>query len=243
MNSSTPSFAGLLKQFGDTQLSGVASRDIHTSTAHLILATVFFTGASIGLAKQAKASKKTYLDTLAKFFENHFGINGEKATGMVESNARLYKRYMLIEKVYTAGWEAARDWYQDPNVQSDELKSLLKKYKDLSMSDLSIEGTKEQKVAPAEIEAIIPVASEPVVIETPSHSRRTVLLFILLAEIVCVAYFSLFTNVLESLFTVIGPFIQNIEQQLSELLSPLISPLFSALPLDEWVDKLRSLIP
>ena len=47
-----PSFSGQLEQFGEAQLADVSTHDINTSTAQLLLTTVFFTGAAISMAKQ-----------------------------------------------------------------------------------------------------------------------------------------------------------------------------------------------
>jgi len=232
VDSLQPSFSDQLDQFGAAQLAGVSTHDIHTSTIHLILSTVFFTGAAIGMAKQSNTPQKTYLSILCAFLENNFGLNSDKASGMIESNARLYKRYVLIEKIYNAGWAAARDWNQESGKQNDELKALLNQYRDLSMSDLSIEGTKEQVVAaPVEVEKIVATASQPVVEETPTRWKRKALLITLLALIGGATYAALFTNLFSTLEPILKSTLELIQEQLSEL------------PLEEWFDKILSLIP
>ena len=232
MNSTSPSFSDQLDRFSEAQLAEVSTHDIQASTVHLILATVFFTGATIGIAKQSNTSKKTYLSSLGTFLENRFGLNSERASGMIESNARLYKRYVLIEQVYNAGWEAAHSWNPQTDKKSDELKTLLKKHQDLSMSDLSREGTKEQVVAaPVEVEKIIATASQPVVEETPTRWKRKALIITLLALIGGATYAALFTNLFSTLEPILKSTLELIQEQLSEL------------PLEEWFDKILSLIP
>jgi len=171
-----------LAQFGDTQLTELSTRDICASTVHLILATAFFTGAAIGLAKSLKTPKKIYLASLQRFLETHFGLSGDNAQGMVESNARLYKRYILIEKIYNAGMQAARDWQPDTDGNTSALKTLLTKYQTLNMSGLNIEGIKETKPAPVEIETIAQVEPAPVALTSPPRwgGRLFWLIFVLL---------------------------------------------------------------
>ncbi|MDX2465143.1 MAG: hypothetical protein QNK31_11620 [Porticoccus sp.] len=232
MNSTSPSFSDQLEKFSEAQLAEVSIHDIQASTVHLILTTVFFTGATIGIAKQSNTPKKIYLSILGTFLENRFGLNSERASGMIESNARLYKRYVLIEKIYNAGWKAARSRNQQTDKKSDELKTLLKKYQDLIMSALSLEGTKEQVVAaPVEVEKIVITASQPVVEETPTRWKRKALIITLLALIGGATYAALFTTLFSTLEPVLKSTLESIQEQLSKL------------PLEEWLDKVLSLIP
>jgi len=167
-----PSHHEKLAQFGDLQLAELSTRDVCASTVHLILATAFFTGAAIGLATPLKANKKTYLASLCDFLENHFGLSAENAAGMVESNARLYKRYVLIEKIYNAGAQAALGWHKDSTIQDPTLKNLLMQYQTLNMSGLNIEGVKEPKPTPVEIETIAHIEPVPeVVTRSPRWGR------------------------------------------------------------------------
>lgn len=188
-----PSHHDQLAQFAEQQLNELSTRDICDSTVHLILAASFFTGAAIGLATPLKANKKTYLASLHDFLQNRFGLSAGNAQGMVESNARLYKRYVLIEKIYNAGVKAAVEWHKDSSRNDASLKNLLTQYRDLSMSGLNIEGTKQQKVAPAEVEAIARVESAPEVVTagSPRWGRR-LLWFCLLGLFAAVTYFVVF---------------------------------------------------
>jgi hypothetical protein len=221
-----------LKQFGETQLAGIATHDIQKSTVHLILTTTFFTGAAMGMAKLSDTPQKAYLNSLHVFLEERFGLSTDNAAGLIQSNARLYKRYVLIEKIYSAGWESARDWCQQAETQSDSLKTLLKQYQDLSMSGLSIEGIKEQKVStPVEVEKIIATASQGAVEQTPTHWKRAIFLIILLVLFGGATYAALFTN----LFSTLGPVLHSMLESIQEQLS--------ALPLEEWLNKALSLIP
>jgi hypothetical protein len=221
-----------LKQFGETQLAGISTHDIQKSTVHLILTTAFFTGAAMGMAKLLDTPKKAYLNSLNCFLEEHFGLSADNAAGLIQSNARLYKRYVLIEKIYTAGWESARNWCRQADTQSDALKMLLKQYQDLSMSGLNIEGIKEQTVnAPVEVEKIVTTASQPVVEEKPTRWKRKIFLITLLALFGGAMYAALFTNLFSTLEPILKSMRESIQEQLSEL------------PLKEWLDKALSLIP
>ena len=151
---------------------------------------------------------------------------------MMVSNPRLYKRYVLIEKNYNAGWEAAHSWNPQTDKKSDELKTLLKKYQDLSMSDLSREGTKEQVVAaPVEVEKIVATVSQPVVEKTPTRWKRKALLITLLALIGGATYVALFTNLFSTLEPILKSTLEWIQERMSEL------------PLEEWIDKILTMIP
>lgn len=231
MSTTSPPFSEQFRQFGETQLAGISTHDIRKSTVHLILTTAFFTGAAIGMAKLSDTPKKIYLTALQHFLEAHFGLSIDNASGMIESNTRLYKRYVLIEKIYNAGWQSARDWCQQADTQGDSLKTLLKQYHDLSMSSLNIEGVKDQQVAPVEVEVIAPAVTEPVIETPPTRWKRKLLLITLLALIGSATYAALFTN----LFSTLEPALESTLESIQELLS--------ALPLEKWLDKVRSLIP
>lgn len=232
MNTTTAPSSDRLKQYGETQLAGISTHDIQKSTVHLILTTAFFTGAAMGMAKLLETPKTAYLNSLHHLLKEHFGLTTDNAAGLIQSNARLYKRYVLIEKIYTAGWESARNWCRQADTQSDSLKTLLKQYQDLSMSGLNIEGIKEQTVdAPIEVETIVATASRPVVEEMPTRWKRKTFLIMLLALFGGATYAAFFTN----LFSIVEPALNSILESIQEQLS--------ALPLEEWLNKALTLIP
>lgn len=176
----SPSHNKQLAQFAEIQLAELSTRDICASTVHLILATAFFTGAAIGLAKSQKTDRKKYLASLCHLLQSHFGLSTHNAEGMVESNARLYKRYRLIEKIYNLGMQTVLDWQKDPTNCKPALKTLLTQYQSLSMSELNIEGVKAAKPAPVEIEAITHVEVVPeVVTPSPRWGRRLMWLLLI----------------------------------------------------------------
>jgi hypothetical protein len=180
-----------LTRFGDRQLAGLSPRTICQSTAHLILTTAFFTGATIGLAKSCQTSKQDYLAVLQQFLAERFGLSSHNAAGMIESNARLYKKYKLIENIYHSGWRSAEHWQQRDDKPDGTLASLLAQHHDLSMSQLHIEGTKEQPVAPAEVEEVIPVEATPEIVTTDKPRGRWLRWLLLLAISTAVVYFGL----------------------------------------------------
>jgi hypothetical protein len=189
---SSEQFSQQLAQFGKNQLADISTRKICNTTVHLILATAFFTGASIGLAKATRAPKKAYITALQQLLEENFGLSEKNAAGMVAANARLYKRYKLIEKIYNAGWQAAQSWVKNNDETGNTLKALLEEYHDLDMSSINIDGTKEEKTAPPpEVEAIAHV--EPVHIAPPRRWGRLVFWLLLILTIeAAAAYFWFF---------------------------------------------------
>lgn len=194
MNDNSLPFADQLNQFGESHLANVSAHDIHSSTVQLLLATVFFTGAAISIAKITDTPRKNYHPLLRTFLEKNFRLSADRAEGMIESNARLYKRFVLIEKIYHAGWNAARDWKPGSNKHSDTLKALLKKHSNLSMSELNIEGTKQQVIEPPKTETIQPITPEVVIVVPTSNWRRNLVLILIVVLISGVAYMLLFTN-------------------------------------------------
>jgi len=146
-----------LRQFADAQLHSITPGKITRVTVHLILTTAFFSGALLSFAKAQKRRKADYLPILIDFLADTFSLSHENAAGMVESNARMYKRYVLVETIYQQGWEAAQQWPQDKAANSDKLCAILHRYQQLSMSGLNIDGIKEIPQAPTEVEALIPV--------------------------------------------------------------------------------------
>lgn len=227
MNENTDPLAQLLKQFGEAQLAEISTHDLRASTVHLILATAFFTGATIGMAKLHNVPRTAYLRTLRIFLERRFGLNADHAKGMIESNARLYKRYVLVERIYNAGLLAATDWCKQDKVQGNELKLLLDKYPDLSMSGLNIEGTKEQKAAPVEVEVI--AESKPVTTElvTPPPTRwgRTLLLLLLLIILISIGGAFIFEKQLLPYIPMLEPILDSAREFIERLSTTLLDAL------------------
>jgi len=167
-----PSHHDQLCAFAEYQLGTLSTRDICASTVHLILATAFFTGAAIGLAKALKAPKKTYLASLRTLLQDRFGLSADNAVGLIESNARLYKRYVLIEQIYSAGLQAAQHWTSQSDAPKTALTDLLQRYRDLSMSGLNVEGVKQPKPAPAPVESITNADIQPAPTPPPPRWGR-----------------------------------------------------------------------
>lgn len=216
-----------LKQFGEAQLAEISTHDLRASTVHLILATAFFTGATIGMAKLRNIPRKAYLRTLRIFLERRFGLNADHASGMIESNARLYKRYVLVERIYNAGWLAGTEWCKQGKVQGNELKLLLDKYPDLSMSGLNVEGTKEQTPTPVEVEDRVETKSvtKESVAPPPTRWGRTLLLMLLLILIVSVGGAFFFQEQLFAYFPMLEPILESALEFLARLSTTLLDAL------------------
>jgi hypothetical protein len=193
MTEHTPSDAlfETLTRFGDHQLRGIKARDIHRVTAHLMVATVFFTGATIQLASRRRLPKAVYFPALQRYLSHTFGVPDKNAAGLVESNARLYKRYQLIENIYNQGWRAAKAWQDGDEQGSSLLEPLLRRYHDLSMSTLGREGVKAQPVATPEVEEV--AAAPPPPTPAPKRGRGwLVWLSLLLLGAAAAAYYWLY---------------------------------------------------
>jgi len=192
MTTSRP-LAATLDAFSHHQLSGLRAGDITGVTSHLILATAFFTGATIRLAAAGRQPKSAYLPVLRRFLASTFGLDEDRAAGLVESNARLYKRYRLIDRIYHDGWHTAQHWLQDAAATPPALKTLLAELHDLSMSNLNVEGVKEEQSAPAEVEAIAREQPAPTTVAPPPRRTASKTIWLLpLAALAAAGYFALY---------------------------------------------------
>jgi hypothetical protein len=101
------------------------------------------------------------------------------------------------------------------------------------MSELGIEGTREQEAEPKKVEKTTPTApvAESVLAVPPSRWKRKVLALIIFILIGGVAYATFFPEQFSALAAILKPTLEH------------VSKLFSALPLDELLNKVRSLIP
>lgn len=222
VNTNTHSFADQLEHFAERQLASVSMRDIHASTVQLLLCTVFFTGAAIAIARCTDTPKKTYLAALRRLLIERFGLSDERAAGMIESNARLYKRFVLIEKVYHAGWTAAGDPQPADARTATELKALLKKYRDLGMSGLNIEGTKQQAIDTTVDETVHPIEVEAVFVPPSSHWRQHALLVLLVVLLTGAGYLLFFTEYFSGFGATLGAMSETLGETLSETLKEII---------------------
>jgi hypothetical protein len=177
-----------LTQFGQSQLGNLKPAQIAGITAHLVVSVAFFTGAIIYLASMRGIKKSHYLPALQDYLSDTFGLPANHAVGLVESNARLYKRYNLIENIYKQGWQTAQAWNNTPSQVTPQLESLLQEHKDLSMSALSLEGIKEEKAAPKEVEEIAPMPEPVIEAKRPFPWVRVVWLLVLLGSSVGAYY-------------------------------------------------------
>ncbi|NOX76659.1 MAG: hypothetical protein GXP17_08655 [Gammaproteobacteria bacterium] len=185
--------AATLHTFSRHQLAGMRAGDITNVTTHQILTTAFFTGATIHLAAADKQPKSVYLPVLRQFLARTFDLNEERAAGLLESNARMYKRYTLVDRVYHEGWKTAQDWRQENGATQSVLKTLLREFQDLSMSDLNIEGVKEEQATLPEIEAIVATETTPVSVAPPTRRMASIIYWLLLLGVFAIAgYFALF---------------------------------------------------
>lgn len=176
-----------LSRFGAVQLQGINPSNIPKVTAHLMVATAFFTGAAIHLASRDRLPKSVYLPALTRYLTRIFGLPERNAAGLVESNARLYKRYVLIESIYNQGWQAGKVWREIDGQSASALAPLLRRYHDLSMSTLDREGIKKKAAATPEVEDI--AAVKPAQPTAPKRASRLWLwLLLLLAAATAAAY-------------------------------------------------------
>lgn len=176
-----------LNAFGKIQLEGTNAKRIPQVTAHLMVATAFFTGATIQLASRRRLPKSVYLPALQRYLAHTFGLPERNAAGLVESNARLYKRYVLIENIYNHGWEAGKAWQEIDGRGASALAPLLQRYRDLSMATLGVEGIKEKPDVTPEIQEI--AAVEPAPQAMPKRaSRRWLWWLLLVAAMLATAY-------------------------------------------------------
>lgn len=168
MASVAEKFSAQLHAFSHSQLAKLKPAEINRITSHQMIATAFFSGATLFFARQLQAQKAVYMAALKQLLMTDFGLAEKNAAGLIESNARLYKRYRLIENAFNSGWQSAQGWTLAPEQGEPSLHALLKKYHDLSMSNLHIEGIKEPKDARVVVEEIVETVATP----AAAHGRR-----------------------------------------------------------------------
>lgn len=176
-------FTQQLDAFCRQQVALLQASDITKITTHLIITAAFFTGAAIYFSKACKVSKAVYLSAVKNILMENFNLAAENAEGLLESNSRMYKRYMLIEKIYKLGWKAAQIWQKNPDAGSNTLSKLLKKYQNLSMSDLAIEGVKEAIPIPAAEKTYTQTKTVTKAGRKTSKPHRAVLLWLLMTAL------------------------------------------------------------
>ena len=195
-----------LSRFGAAQLQGINAKAVPRVTAHLMVATAFFTGATIQLAGRQRLPKSVYLPALQRYLTSTFGLPERNAAGLVESNARLYKRYVLIENIYNQGWQAGKAWSERDGQEASALGPLLDRYRDLSMSTLGREGIKEKAVAASpEVEEIAAEAAVPQA--APKRASRRWLWWLLLlgAAAAAVYHYLGFGHLYQRLLSLVHP--------------------------------------
>lgn len=212
-------FTEQLDAFSHQQLTNLNPSEINRITAHLTITTAFFTGATIFLAGKYQAPKPAYIKGLKNFLVNTFGIAEKNAAGLIESNARMYKRYTLIENAYNQGWQSAKSWVASPTVADNALHTLLQRHNSLSMADLNIEGVKEDKRAPVAIEEIthVEMAPAPASDQTPARRWPVLLWLLLLTLLSGITYSLILPEHLPSLLrNVLQPLSDNLYQLLHD---------------------------
>lgn len=156
MSSAPEDLTQHLTTFSRSTLTHLKPADISRTTTHLIIATAYFTGALLCLARQQQTAKPVYLMALRDFLMQTFRLAAPNAQGLIESNARLCRRYVLLENTYNAGWQSASAWLQQPGRDDPTLKALLDRYQNLGMSELGREGIKPEPVKAPEPATVTP---------------------------------------------------------------------------------------
>lgn len=216
MSNNNDNLTQLLDTFCRKQLAIMQAADIPQVTTHLILSTAFFTGAAMYLGKTCQVSKPVYMQAVKKQLMETFKLGEENAGGLLDSSARMYKRYKLIEKTYNLGWQTARNWSKDPQGDQLTLARLLKKYHNLSMSDLSIEGVKEEMPIPSAKKESAPEAPQKTGVEETPRPSRAPLLLLLLMVIIAALLLGLFLP--DYLPSPLKEFVQPLKQKIIDSL-------------------------
>ncbi|MFQ5470019.1 MAG: hypothetical protein ACE5EH_06870 [Gammaproteobacteria bacterium] len=145
----------LFTQFADNQLASIKLAFITQSTASMILACSYFAGALRYFYENQTVSPDEYFSTLEALLMDRFKMNSVNASGLIESNERLFNKYQYIENIYNYGWSTAKAWLNDEGNETDNLFDLHERYKRLSMSDLGIEGIKEKTESIFGVETLV----------------------------------------------------------------------------------------
>jgi hypothetical protein len=134
----------LITAFAHAQMSDFVRQQIEESTFLELAACAFFCGAEGQFRKLSKINWRDSHASLVDVVMDIGNIGHSKTNALIETIDRLAKKYYLIENIVEQGKTAADQWLNCQDDEEPPLQELVKKYQNLTMFDLGIEGTNEQ---------------------------------------------------------------------------------------------------
>lgn len=138
--SQTQTSTNLVLAFAETQMSPFVRQQIEESTFLELATCAYFCGAEMQLRKQSKLNWRASHASLIVVVMDVCDISKSKTIALINTINRLSKRYHLMESIVDQGKKAADQWLNCEEMDSPPLIELVKKYKNLTMFDLGIEG-------------------------------------------------------------------------------------------------------
>lgn len=132
--------SNLVWAFAETQMSSFVRQQIEESTFLELATCAYFCGAESQLRKQSKLNWRASHASLIEVVMDICNISKSKTIALINTINRLEKRYHLMENIVDQGKKAADQWLNCEDMDSAPLTDLVKKYKNLTMFDLGIEG-------------------------------------------------------------------------------------------------------
>ncbi len=138
-----PQETALIAAFAATQMSDWVRQRIEESTFLELAVCAFFFGAQAQFRKFSPEDSPANWKQLIAVVMDIGNISESKTIALIKTIYRLADRYYLIENIIEQGRSAAEQWLNCRDNSDEPLHSLVRKYQNLSMFDLGIEGVNE----------------------------------------------------------------------------------------------------
>lgn len=136
--------SGLLVSFAQSQLASVDREIIYESLIIEQLVCAFFWGAEAQLRKQSQPDHEQCQLDLLTVITDACNAGEFQAIELINSIEELASKYYFFENIALQGEAAADKWLGCEDVDDDALRDLIEKYKNVTMSELGIEGLSEK---------------------------------------------------------------------------------------------------
>jgi len=180
----TQSDIPMLAAFARMQISADIRRQIEESTFLELATCAYFCGAEAQIRKQSQLDQRASLNTLIAVIMDICNVSRSKTIALINAIYRLAAKYYLLENIFDVGKIAADQWLNCRDDKKVSLQELVRKYRDLTMFDLGIEGVNntyndQQQALYASVEKSV-----------TRLRRRTLLILLIIAGVVmAVSYY------------------------------------------------------
>jgi len=175
----------LIRSFARTQITHIKFHDIRESSFLELAVCAFFRGAETLLTKQGGVDPRLGRAQLVSVISMISDISTRNANELIDTVDHFSGKYALIENIIDQGASTADKWITCEEMEGGGLFRIVKKYKNLTMFDLGIEGVN------AEHEASQRALYETVDQSVGRMRRRALLIILGIAGVCAVAFLAI----------------------------------------------------